>query len=206
MIIASDDGQQFQSTHPRGVRRQVLTLSPQCRIGFNPRTREGCDALPGDCSRSVRLVSIHAPARGATRNRGSQARTFAVSIHAPARGCDRKCLLVAKIVGRFNPTHPSAGATNLQALFSAKSITSLGAISFQSTHPRGVRLPSKLPAPRFPLVSIHAPARGATSHFQLSKCLLEVSIHAPARGATPGQIEAKRAVKVSIHAPARGAT
>jgi len=56
------------------------------------------------------------------------------------------------------------------------------------------------------VVSIHAPARGATLrtgkpiHDQL------VSIHAPARGATLLHIGLPDVVAVSIHAPARGAT
>jgi len=78
----------FQSTHPRGVRppSSRASLMP---ISFNPRTRAGCDSPPKDSllhpcvfqsthPRGVRLsgcfhqpqglyVSIHAPARGATR-------------------------------------------------------------------------------------------------------------------------------------------
>ena len=55
-------------------------------------------------------------------------------------------------------------------------------------------------------VSIHAPARGATSFRPPGDVLVQVSIHAPARGAT-GVVEEVRAEEgVSIHAPARGAT
>ena len=55
---------------------------------------------------------------------------------------------------------------------------------FQSTRPRGARHihgRGILPTPK---VSIHAPARGATSPDQIVKPRLKVSIHAPARGAT----------------------
>ncbi len=77
-------------------------------------------------------------------------------------------------------------------------------------------------------VSIHAPARGATSEPAIKVGEPSVSIHAPARGATQGIARATRAKgfqsthphgvrhgrvrcfrprrKVSIHAPARGAT
>ena len=78
-------------------------------------------------------------------------------------------------------------------------------------------------------VSIHAPARGATTaadatatglaSFQSTLpreerprrqrddgLLRPVSIHAPARGATEGYRETPGPVSVSIHAPARGAT
>jgi len=55
-------------------------------------------------------------------------------------------------------------------------------------------------------VSIHAPARGATTGELPSLPCYGVSIHAPARGATyiPGMV--LQLFDVSIHAPARGAT
>ena len=77
-------------------------------------------------------------------------------------------------------------------------------------------------------ISIHAPARGATTailippfavrfqsthprgvrpYVKLIKIIKGViSIHAPARGATSGEWFAFNAVGISIHAPARGAT
>ncbi len=56
-------------------------------------------------------------------------------------------------------------------------------------------------------VSIHAPARGATSGSVLDlNAQIRVSIHAPARGATCGAPARGRSDPVSIHAPARGAT
>ena len=55
-------------------------------------------------------------------------------------------------------------------------------------------------------VSIHAPARGATSDRRLSRMIGRVSIHAPARGATGRSTSGCGSLAVSIHAPARGAT
>ena len=77
-------------------------------------------------------------------------------------------------------------------------------------------------------VSIHAPARGATSLRLSATTEYPVSIHAPARGATPESLPAAQGatfqstppregrprsaggglgiIPVSIHAPARGAT
>ena len=56
-------------------------------------------------------------------------------------------------------------------------------------------------------VSIHAPARGATSTLaDMSPRLSDVSIHAPARGATMARSVSRDDDDVSIHAPARGAT
>ena len=56
--------QQFQSTHPRGVRQLSMIVSGRA-VNFNPRTHVGCDL-----SWSPRLpttpISIHAPTWGAT--------------------------------------------------------------------------------------------------------------------------------------------
>ena len=56
------------------------------------------------------------------------------------------------------------------------------------------------------LVSIHAPARGATSYNPVNDSPIDVSIHAPARGATLLLDFSGWHKLVSIHAPARGAT
>ena len=56
------------------------------------------------------------------------------------------------------------------------------------------------------MVSIHAPARGATRFVFYTPLLVRVSIHAPARGATQQPANIVVFVDVSIHAPARGAT
>ena len=57
------------------------------------------------------------------------------------------------------------------------------------------------------VVSIHAPARGATRVLRdIAVNAQAVSIHAPARGATLTDSSARNDAKVSIHAPARGAT
>ena len=97
---------QFQSTHPRGVRRPGHWRTSGSPTGFNPRTRVGCDppapATPSPTRwfqsthpRGVRqpvlvplhgghVVSIHAPAWGAT-------------LHRPCQYRD---------AGKFQSTHP----------------------------------------------------------------------------------------------------
>src|SRR6266545_2635841 len=55
---------------------------------------------------------------------------------------------------------------------------------FQSTPPHGERRRPVHPAPPHHLVSIHAPARGATASVAPVSSFPIVSIHAPARGAT----------------------
>ena len=94
--------------------------------GFNPRAREGRDILTLHKMADLKDVSIHAPARGATRElcglgvfarefqstrpRGARQEKFKecnyafnVSIHAPARGATlvKISLIVARI--SFNP-------------------------------------------------------------------------------------------------------
>ena len=55
-------------------------------------------------------------------------------------------------------------------------------------------------------ISIHAPARGATGiHWRVPGRRV-ISIHAPARGATEAGAFLNGASGISIHAPARGAT
>ena len=102
-------------------------------------------------------------------------------------------------------------------------------LSFQSTHPRGVRRVGDVVANPKLLVSIHAPTRGATESCKKSHKKDIVSIHAPTRGATncicchsyndvsfnPRTHEGcdthqrrhqRTRLTVSIHAPTRGAT
>ena len=103
----------FQSTPPRGgpargTRRQgaVSTLGG---AGFNPRPRAGGDAHAKQVARVTELVSIHAPARGATLGRHVRGRAMIVSIHAPARGATRRLQPRARQErGSFNP-RPRAG-------------------------------------------------------------------------------------------------
>ena len=57
-------------------------------------------------------------------------------------------------------------------------------IQFQSTLPRGERLSAPNTVESTTLISIHAPARGATFSRICNFLHIQISIHAPARGAT----------------------
>ena len=142
-------------------------------------------------------VSIHAPARGATlpikgspkhkqfqstRPRGARLADHHqhsdandVSIHAPARGATRS-LPTISAPGGFNPR---ARAGRDPDAFSVSPCN-----KFQSTRPRGARRSREVDRVVVCHVSIHAPARGATSVTVDYKKDTPVSIHAPARGAT----------------------
>ena len=56
------------------------------------------------------------------------------------------------------------------------------------------------------IISIHAPAKGATPKVHSILLVWRISIHAPAKGATNVNGWHSCSVKISIHAPAKGAT
>ena len=143
----------FQSTLPRGERhkKQFRFLTYHY---FNPRSREGSDINTRISSRLATVISIHAPARGATltvmcnlpsavyfnpRSReGSDLSIiiipfrFVISIHAPARGATQSGI-IAVMYDYISIHAPARGATaaTLDLIYN-------------------------------PIISIHAPARGAT--------------------------------------------
>ena len=122
----------FQSTLPRGE-RHYEEIFPLC----------------------VKRISIHAPARGATAPQRLCKSSGTISIHAPARGATKKQKLFRRSLRYFNP-RSREGSDAAQDGFD------LGEAIFQSTLPRGER---RFLLPRLHstlLISIHAPARGAT--------------------------------------------
>ena len=145
------------------------------------------------------VVSIHAPARGATRVAAGAIAVHAVSIHAPARGATFFFLLGVRGVKSFNPRaregrdHPRHQKSTREMRFNPRAR-------------EGRDLAGKIILRFGRTVSIHAPARGATIVGGLRAETHGVSIHAPARGATADRLAVRRGDRVSIHAPARGAT
>ena len=124
---------QFQSTLPRGERQKSATIP-----------------LAGQ------LISIHAPARGATHVQSVSLKDSQFQSTLPRGERPLDLLLVA--VGFLISIHaPARGAT-----FVRRYVDVLSAL-FQSTLPRGERLLylHGNPVP-ITLISIHAPARGAT--------------------------------------------
>ena len=100
------------------------------------------------------FISIHAPARGATRPWRCRPLRQTISIHAPARGATYGPS-VPQMIKNISIHAPARGAT----------------VPALTTHDRHD-------------ISIHAPARGATVKASVSKTYTVISIHAPARGAT----------------------
>ena len=132
---------------------------------FNPRTREGCDSETGAQQedgkfqsthpRGVRLTACHLPP---SAQAGFNPRT--------REGCDQATVAPEVYVRQFQSTHPRG--------VRPPPLTPLGKYTlFQSTHPRGVRLNSIVTVDYCFVVSIHAPARGAThSPYATCKCEL----------------------------------
>ncbi len=129
----------FQSTHPHGVRLN----------GFKEDSAEY-------------VVSIHAPARGATESRIRRVSPYRRFNPRTRTGCDALPALSGLSVCTVSIHAPARGATS--------DITStVGVITgFQSTHPHGVRPKAGKPKLIEVSVSIHAPARGATRYFTVS--------------------------------------
>ena len=166
---------QFQFTPLREGRLEKRFIKV---VGFSFQftpLREGRPSADttGDCAK---LVSIHAPARGATPPGRKTRPGYTVSIHAPARGATPHTRIYQK------------------------------SRQFQFTPLREGRqvLPLALSVHRS--VSIHAPARGATIILWILGIIRQGFNSRPCeRGDQSGdQDYPSRAV--SIHAPARGAT
>ena len=192
---------EFQSTHPRGVRpasspdvvqADIVSIhapawGATCRHPgrsarngrFNPRTRVGCDlSLTLTMSDLGKFQSTHP--RG-VRHCGQPAEPerHPVSIHAPAWGATVRGAVLLSFPAGFNPR------TRVGCDFGGRVYYRVPQ-AFQSTHPRGVRLGVDNHSVRSGIVSIHAPAWGATRQERRRRMPRPVSIHAPAWGATQG--------------------
>ena len=176
----ADRGRQFQSTLPRRERHV-------------PRSTGG----------RIACISIHAPAKGATaaalvictcrpdfnpRSReGSDVdsslshKGIPISIHAPAKGAT-PCAASLSQSPPFQSTLPRRERRD-------PAVCGYLAALFQSTLPRRERLDCLISSRADAVISIHAPAKGATCFSPLSGELeMPISIHAPAKGATPAAV------------------
>ncbi len=147
------------------------------------------------------IISIHAPAKGATAYSIAASSQMRISIHAPAKGATP--LRYAEIYDLNISIHAPAKGATMQA-----ELQRTGYGAFQSTLPRRER--QRCPVPRtrdtyfnprsregsdlavdkdavIKGISIHAPAKGATKPHGVFVCARRISIHAPAKGATGGR-------------------
>ena len=126
-------------------------------FGFNPRARVGRDIHVCDALETIRVVSIHAPAWGATRMDGGIRQDYRVSIHAPAWGATTSQAAAPPSSHCFNP-RARVGRDDIDYAIVYDTVT------FQSTRPRGARRLRRPEIGRVRVVSIHAPAWGATAY------------------------------------------
>ncbi len=145
------------------------------------------------------LISIHAPARGATSFYSRLCNSKYISIHAPARGATGVWGLSGRRCTDFNSRPCERGDGTYRGIMFN------GAV-FQFTPLREGR---HSPSPREPLCCVFqfTPLREGRP-LRWSSCPWPtISIHAPARGATfPASWDNINGKPISIHAPARGAT
>ena len=166
---------------------------------FNPRSREGSDKL-GKGQRTHIIISIHAPARGATvYDRPAAGRSDHFNPRS-REGSDPRDYLAADTGGNISIHAPARGATEkLKADL-------IDAVLFQSTLPRGERRDAPGYEFQRTIISIHAPARGATE-FPPHGLKLQLHFNPRSReGSDKAAVYVLDAVTISIHAPARGAT
>ncbi len=152
---------QFQSTHPRRVRLGSTETSSSDPPRFNPRTRAGCDHGGGAGAGGHVQVSIHAPAQGATVSHTATSATCACFNPRTRAGCDAPCHPGSMCPARFQSTHP-------RRVRHANQSSVIQVDVFQSTHPRRVRRRRDSVQVGGCVVSIHAPAQGATLAFPSS--------------------------------------
>ena len=152
---------------------------PRC---FNPRSRTGSDRRMGPLF-SASVVSIHAPARGATRQRHITQilLQFQSTLPHGERHTDQMNIWDTT---SFNPRSRTGSDTGFRSL-------KIQAGLFQSTLPHGERR-TFLVMTWFDSYGFNP--RSRTGSDSPHNCYREkyphVSIHAPARGATPRKISA----------------
>ena len=166
----------FQSTLPRGERPSFLhdvgLFTP-----FQSTLPRGERRVAATSDTMYMRISIHAPARGATMAEQFLNAALVISIHAPARGATNANanLLFHKLI--FQSTLPRGERQRLM-----KNSWN-GKRNFNPRSREGSDRNATLLGTDY-YISIHAPARGATSLCAFEAVLCSISIHAPARGAT----------------------
>ena len=120
-------------------------------------------------------ISIHVPTRGTTKFHQVLHSILLISIHVPTRGTTPEPATSGG--GDSISIHvPTRGTTPLGRMW-------LSWLEFQSTCPRGARLPYVWGDSCIPWISIHVPTRG-TTYASTPTWGESISIHVPTRGTT----------------------
>ena len=121
---------------------------------FNPRSREGSDGAAHQQRCTHQAISIHAPAKGATRMSFSEKPYSSISIHAPAKGATTSAPKSSRKSRKINPrsregsdrrsTSPRTSPNNFNPRSREGSdagcrLVCRGRAGFQSTLPRRER-------------------------------------------------------------------
>ncbi len=145
----------FQSTRPRGARLRLASLYAG-RSAFQSTRPRGARLTCVSSSTANTMFQSTRP-RGARRPRcGAEVLLEHVSIHAPARGATGVGGETIGHLESFQSTRPRGARPSFHGQFNPS-------CRFQSTRPRGARRRRDPAEKGGGVVSIHAPARGATA-------------------------------------------
>ena len=123
---------------------------------FNPRTREGCDRRLA--LKNLKHCFNPRTREGCDEQAAEELQELDGFNPRTREGCD--------LIGRLTRDPDLFQSTHPRGVRLVLSYTTSSSKKFQSTHPRGVRPPMLWRNNRRNVVSIHAPARGATGKMQ----------------------------------------
>ena len=208
----------FQSTLPREERQTMRKLTI-AELNFNPRSHERSDPMVKKFL-LMKMISIHAPTRGATRRGGQLRYIVYISIHAPTRGATGKNENMSAIIVDFNPrSHERSDCT--VGLLGVALCVYFNPRSHERSDWKTCR---KL---RTSWISIHAPTRGATYFSECHTFIIEFQSTLPREERHACSLQKSNLnyfnprshersdkdsiatyfkLRISIHAPTRGAT
>ena len=188
---------QFQSTLLQEERPHTIYF-PYKMYYFNPRSYKRSDTLTAQNQEIVRIISIHAPTRGATYSVRFWLHLFPISIHAPTRGATFT-FIKYKLIQFISIHAPTRGATAviddgryglefqstlLQEERRIVLIDSYTLNIFQSTLLQEERQSFSLLQFRLYLFQSTLLQEERLFHLLFGKIRFAISIHAPTRGAT----------------------
>ena len=190
----------FQSTLPRRERlysssSSTISSAFQSTLPRRERLKARHSVI------SDKLISIHAPAEGATMSVCLNGHFYGYFNPRSRGGSDKMIIVNIPYDFYFNPR--SRGGSDGQG---TKHCLLQQHISIHAPA-EGATCHDYNKGPLRFSISIHAPAEGATSCFtNASAFFFSISIHAPAEGATKNMESSFAGSNISIHAPAEGAT
>ena len=152
-----------------------MPSQPHSSAYFNPRSGERSDdgAWP---TRRAKIISIHAPANGATYYNSSALDGITISIHAPANGATvtQHIHLISNVISIHAPANGATLSANTFVFFRL----------FQSTLRRTERPPALRLSARIWLFQSTLRRTERPSSTVVNNGAVRISIHAPANGAT----------------------